>query len=170
MASPSSGDLFRKKVRETVGRIIQEAGLEGHFRVVMEYTSPHGSIIREQGRKVDVAVLLKRDKPSKTEENAVQDELLKRDKGPSPYLFAALLKRDEDLPYLFLECKWQSERGSAQDRLFRAAEEARRDRALGVHSGGGGRGSRVYGQCSALGPYRGLHTRGFFGGLAKGVL
>jgi hypothetical protein len=116
MASPSSGDLFRKKVRETVEHIIQKAGLEGRFRVVMEYTSPHGSVIREQGRKVDVAVLLK------------------RDEGPSPYLFAALLKRDEDLPYLFLECKWQSERGSAQDKLFRAAEEARRDRALGVHS------------------------------------
>jgi len=77
MASPSSGDLFRKKVRETVERIIQQAGLEGRFRVVMEYTSPHGSVIREQGRKVDVAVLLK------------------RDKGPSTYLFAALLKRDE---------------------------------------------------------------------------
>jgi hypothetical protein len=77
---------------------------------------PHGSVIREQGRKVDVAVLLK------------------RDKGPSPYLFAALLKRNEDRPCLFLECKWQLQRGSAQDKLFRAAEEARRDRALGVHS------------------------------------
>jgi len=111
----SRGRPFRDRVKEAVERVIRQAGLEGRFQVVMEYTSPHGSVIREQGRKVDVAVLLK------------------RDEGPSPYLFAALLKRDEDLPYLFLECKWQSKRGSAQDKLFRA-EEARRDRALGVHS------------------------------------
>jgi hypothetical protein len=114
MASPSSGDLFRKKVRETVERIIQEAGLEGRFQVVMEYTSPHGSVIREQGRKVDVAVLLK-------------EEGLR--------------------PYLFLECKWQSTSGSAEDKLFRAAEEARRDRLFGVHSvvvvGGPGFGPKM---------------------------
>jgi hypothetical protein len=97
----SRGHPFRDRVKEAVESAIRQAGLEGRFRVVMEYTSPHGSVIREQERRVDVAVLL---------------------------------KRDEDLPYLFLECKWQSTRGSAQDKLFRAAEEARRDRALGVHS------------------------------------
>jgi hypothetical protein len=113
MTSPSSGDLFREKVRETVERIIREAGLEGRFHVEVEYPSPHGSAIREQGRKVDVAVLLK-----------------------------------EDLrPYLFLECKWQSISGSAEDKLFRAAEEARRDRLFGVHSvvvvGGPGFGAKM---------------------------
>jgi hypothetical protein len=112
----SRGHPFRDRVKEAVESAIRQAGLEGRFRVVMEYTSPHGSVIREQERRVDVAVLLK------------------RDEDLSPYLFAVLLKRDEDLPYLFLECKWQSTRGSAQDKLFRAAEEARRDRALGVHS------------------------------------
>jgi hypothetical protein len=47
MTSPSSGDLFREKVRETVERIIREAGLEGRFHVEVEYPSPHGSAIRE---------------------------------------------------------------------------------------------------------------------------
>lgn len=80
-------------------RVIRQAGFEGRLHVEVEYPSPHGSAIREQGRKVDVAVLLK-----------------------------------EDLrPYL-LECKWQSTSGSAEDKLFRAAEEARRDRLFGVHS------------------------------------
>jgi hypothetical protein len=49
MASPSSGDLFRKKVRETVERIIQQAGLEGRFRVVMEYTSPMEALSVNKG-------------------------------------------------------------------------------------------------------------------------
>jgi hypothetical protein len=110
----SRGRPFRDRVKEAVESVIRQAGLEGRFQVVMEYTSPHGSVIREQGRKVDVAVLLK-------------EEGLR--------------------PYLFLECKWQSTSGSAEDKLFRAAEEARRDRLFGVHSvvvvGGPGFGPKM---------------------------
>jgi hypothetical protein len=110
----SRGHPFRDRVKEAVESVIRQAGLEGRFQVVMEYTSPHGSVIREQGRKVDVAVLLK-------------EEGLR--------------------PYLFLECKWQSTSGSAEDKLFRAAEEARRDRLFGVHSvvvvGGPGFGPKM---------------------------
>lgn len=54
---PSPGDRFRDDVKALVERVIRELGLEERFRVVTEYPSPHGSVIREQGRKVDVAVL-----------------------------------------------------------------------------------------------------------------
>ncbi|WP_234554728.1 PD-(D/E)XK nuclease superfamily protein [Thermus caliditerrae] len=110
---PSPGDRFRDDVKALVERVIRELGLEERFRVVTEYPSPHGSVIREQGRKVDVAVL----------------------------------EREEGRPYLFLECKWQSGSGSAEDKLFRAAEEAKRDRLFGVHSvvvlGGEGFGAKM---------------------------
>jgi hypothetical protein len=60
---------------------------------------------------------------------------------------AVLLKEEGLRPYLFLECKWQSTSGSAEDKLFRAAEEARRDRLFGVHSvvvvGGPGFGPKM---------------------------
>ncbi|GIW35836.1 PD-(D/E)XK nuclease superfamily protein [Meiothermus sp.] len=48
----------------------------------------------------------------------------------------AVLKKDKnDLkPYLYIECKEQKTSGSAEDKLFRALEEAKRDRLLGVHS------------------------------------
>lgn len=51
---------FRDYVKATVELIISECGLS--YSVETEYDSPHGSVIREQGRKVDVAVL-KGDKP-----------------------------------------------------------------------------------------------------------
>lgn len=110
---PSAGDRFRDNVKSAVERVIRELGLEHKFHVVTEYPSPHGSVIREQGRKVDVAVLEGR----------------------------------EGRPYLFLECKWQSGSGSAEDKLFRAAEEAKRDRLFGIHSvvvlGGEGFGPKM---------------------------
>lgn len=40
----------------------------------------------------------------------------------------------EGQPYLYIECKEQYTSGSAEEKLFRALEEARRDRILGVHS------------------------------------
>lgn len=51
---------FRDHVKDAVESIIRECGLS--YSVVTEYDSPLGSVIREQGRKVDVAVL-KGDKP-----------------------------------------------------------------------------------------------------------
>jgi hypothetical protein len=113
----SRGHPFRDRVKEAVESAIRQAGLEGRFKVVMEYTSPYGSVIREQERRVDVAVLLIKE------------------------------KKEKESPYLFLECKWQSTSGSAEDKLFRAAEEARRDRLFGVHSvvvvGGPGFGPKM---------------------------
>ncbi|GEM82615.1 PD-(D/E)XK nuclease superfamily protein [Meiothermus hypogaeus] len=48
---------------------------------------------------------------------------------------AVLKKEKNDLkPYLYIECKEQKTSGSAEDKLFRALEEAKRDRLLGVHS------------------------------------
>ncbi|MCX7850421.1 PD-(D/E)XK nuclease superfamily protein [Thermus sp.] len=113
---PSAGDDFRDRVKGLVEKVIREKGLSQKYRVEVEYPSPHGSAIREQGRKVDIAVLVLSDK-------------------------------DEPRPYLFLECKWQAGRGTAEDKIFRAAEEARRDRLLGVHSvvvlGGEGFGPKM---------------------------
>ncbi|GAA6748309.1 hypothetical protein FJNA_17380 [Thermus sp. FJN-A] len=110
------GNRFRDRVKGLVEKVIREMGLSQRYRVEIEYPSPHGSAIREQGRKVDVAVLVL------SEEGKFQ-------------------------PYLFLECKWQASRGTAEDKIFRAAEEARRDRLLGVHSvvvlGGKGFGSKM---------------------------
>jgi len=51
---------FRDYVKAAVESIISECGLS--YSVETEYDSPLGSVIREQGRKVDVAVL-KGDKP-----------------------------------------------------------------------------------------------------------
>jgi hypothetical protein len=99
MAMPPSGPDFRDKVVKTVREVLAEMGLQEVFEIKTECPSPHGSLIREQGRKVDVALLDRKGRP-----------------------------------YLFLECKWQSVSGSAQDKLFRAVEEARRDRLFGVHS------------------------------------
>ena len=45
----------------------------------------------------------------------------------------AVLQKDGK-PYLFIECKEQKTSGSTEDKLFRALEEAKRDRLLGVHS------------------------------------
>ncbi|GIW28152.1 MAG: hypothetical protein KatS3mg070_1515 [Meiothermus sp.] len=48
---------------------------------------------------------------------------------------AVLRKENGELkPYLYIECKEQKTSGSAEDKLFRALEEAKRDRLLGVHS------------------------------------
>ncbi len=48
---------------------------------------------------------------------------------------AVLRKEKGELkPYLYIECKEQKTSGSAEDKLFRALEEAKRDRLLGVHS------------------------------------
>lgn len=48
---------------------------------------------------------------------------------------AVLRKEQDDVkPYLYIECKEQKTSGSAEDKLFRALEEAKRDRLLGVHS------------------------------------
>ena len=95
---------FQERIKGLVERSLEKCGLD--YRVATEYDSPFGSVIRDQGRRVDIAVL-----------------------------------RGEK-PYLFIECKWQKTSGSAQDKLFRALEEARRDRLLGAHSiivfGGGG--------------------------------
>jgi len=43
-------------------------------------------------------------------------------------------EKDERKPYLYIECKEQNTRGTAEEKLFRALEEAKRDRLLGVHS------------------------------------
>ncbi len=103
----SSGNNFRDRVKEIVETILKEMGLEGRFQVLCEYPSPHGSVIRDRDRRVDVAVV-----------------------------------DSTGQPYLFLECKWQSRGGTAEEKLFRSAEEAKRDRLFGIHSvvvlGGGG--------------------------------
>ncbi|WP_457630923.1 PD-(D/E)XK nuclease superfamily protein [Oceanithermus sp.] len=88
---------FQKRIAERVEAVIEKCA-QGKFQVVLEYVSPYGSAIRDQGRRVDIAVL----------------------NGKNPYLF--------------IECKWQNTSGSAQDKLFRVLEEAKRDRLLGVHS------------------------------------
>lgn len=112
---PSPGDPFQDRVKAVVEKVIQDLGLQSRFRVVTNYPSPHGSVIREQGRRVDVAVLR--------------------------------VEKGEETAYLFIECKWQAGSGSAEDKLFRAAEEAQRDRIFGVHSvvviGGKGFGAKM---------------------------
>ncbi|MFN4074216.1 MAG: PD-(D/E)XK nuclease superfamily protein [Thermus sp.] len=110
---PASGQVFRDRVKLLVEKVIAEMGLEKRFRVETEYLSPHGSVVRDRDRRVDVAVL-----------------------------------DSEGRPYLFIECKWQTSSGTAEDKLFRSAEEARRDRIFGVHSvvvlGGSGFNRKVF--------------------------
>ncbi len=110
---PTSGQVFRDEVKRRVEKVISEMGLEKRFRVETEYLSPHGSVVRDRDRRVDVAVL-----------------------------------DSEGHPYLFIECKWQASSGTAEDKLFRSAEEARRDRIFGVHSvvvlGGRGFNRKVF--------------------------
>jgi len=90
-------EAFQNRIKKTVEEYLAKCNKKG-FRVVTEFDSPFGSAIRDQGRRVDIAVL------------------------------------KDNKPYLFIECKWQNTSGSAQDKLFRVLEEARRDQLLGVHS------------------------------------
>lgn len=53
-------------------------------------------------------------------------------RGQGRHVDVAVL--DGERPLLFIECKWQGTSGTAQDKLFRAQEEAVRDRLFGVHS------------------------------------
>ncbi len=96
-----SGKL-RDRIKDTLDKILAGCNLTKQYKVEVEYPSPLGSVIRESGRRVDIAVLRKEGGAFK--------------------------------PYLYIECKEQNTGGSAQDKLFRALEEARRDRILGVHS------------------------------------
>ncbi|MGQ9511323.1 MAG: PD-(D/E)XK nuclease superfamily protein [Thermaceae bacterium] len=89
-------EVFKARVADALRQLLKECSLP--YEVWTEYPSPHGSVIRGQGRRVDVAVL------------------------------------QGGKPFLFVECKWQDSSGSAQDKVFRALEEAKRDRLLGVHS------------------------------------